>query len=1286
MKIRYQDFLNVSRIHWPQLTLILLSVFLCILNYTPGAFLSGWDTLHPEFNFQLNFQRVLFGVFRPEQGLGAIAAHSHMADLPRMALMWLVNSLVPLSFLRFLPVFLMLILGPLGMFYLVRLILKQLPETQGQTLATFAAFIAGLWYLCNLGTVQQFVVPFEMFVFEYGFLPWLFFFAIAFLTQETAKKRKGSLFLFALISFFASPMAYASTLWYMYFGFLCLFLLLHSLPLLKKRDFKLPKRSLILILVTLLVNMYWLLPNIYFLLTQSATIQNANINKLFSDQAFLYNKEFGKAPDIMLLKSFFFDWSIFNGRDFEPLLKPWSTYLQNPLILAIGFLTAGIAIVGLVGSFWKKYPLRFSLLGLLFFLLIFLFNDNPPTSILFHLIEKTVPILEEALRFPHNKVQVLYMLIFAIYLGLGTHLSLTILSSLLQKIGRFLPAAFTTIFSFLLLTFFAPAFTGELISPYMRITIPSSYFSLFEWMNAQKGEGRAAVFPIHSFWGWEYHNWQQNSPSFQGAGFLWFGMKQPLLHRDFDRWSPYNEQAYREFAGAVYAKNPVLLTTVAKKYNTQYFILDSSIIAPDEVRSVLYLPVIEKLLNNKTYFVKKASFGNFLSVYEVKSTDPEPVGLLSEAHSVSPSVMVLQKDAAFGKFGHYISYSNPKKPADALFPFRSVIDNQGKIPPSLFSITQDGILIKPVTRENSLPPAGTLSYMDVAAEIPATITLQEDGNTLLLSLYPLIPFQSNSTQATPLRIETALPKEEELVLSVNQKDTFSIGTDLTQNALAIGSSSFSTAKENKITLYAGAPEVTQTVDVTSKTFSLRPCEALDAGQVFGVGEKEQNAFNLFTKNTPVCLVLPLSQLFPSPQAATELLLTSEVTFSHEDKTGGNDNATICVADTKNGSCIHYLSRTTTGSNSSSYHHQFFTGISKNELQTLGLRIALESPSPDSLTKATFARLTFSLTKPTETIIIPPSLILDSIEPALKTARVQPGVLIPYSGDKQLSQDLTTFPKASGLCQENPLVITGKTKRRVITTENTYIRYESENIPQCDHFSYLNNPHNIAHLLLITSRNVEGLPLTICVTNRTSKRCDAYARTTKSKTFITDAFLVPPTDSAQDGYDININNLGVRETPAVNDLASIQLIPFPLDWLSSLSTRGSNQKSTLTDLPSTKLNQHKYLIKLPENLKPDSILTFNASYNSGWIAYKIVNGKLQIANRLKATFPFFFSEKLNEHVLVDNWANGWALSPGANGQESQSIIILFWPQYLFYLGLVTTASTLLFFFVRKRQIS
>jgi len=108
-----------SRFFFP-LLIILIAGLLAWQNYTPGTILSGWDTLHPEFNFGLAFERAIFGVWRPEQGVGALAIHSHMSDLPRIVFLWLSSFVLPVNFLRYFYFFTTLALGPLGVYFFVK--------------------------------------------------------------------------------------------------------------------------------------------------------------------------------------------------------------------------------------------------------------------------------------------------------------------------------------------------------------------------------------------------------------------------------------------------------------------------------------------------------------------------------------------------------------------------------------------------------------------------------------------------------------------------------------------------------------------------------------------------------------------------------------------------------------------------------------------------------------------------------------------------------------------------------------------------------------------------------------------------------------------------------------------------------------------------------------------------------------------------------------------------------------------------------------------------------------
>jgi hypothetical protein len=94
-----------------------------------------------------------------------------------------------------------------------------------------------------LGTVQHFYVVFEMFAVQYAALGWLFGLAVEYLERP----KKKILLLFALVSWLASPMAYAPTLWYAYVAGLGLFCLSY---LLLRRSKAIFVRALLLAAIT----------------------------------------------------------------------------------------------------------------------------------------------------------------------------------------------------------------------------------------------------------------------------------------------------------------------------------------------------------------------------------------------------------------------------------------------------------------------------------------------------------------------------------------------------------------------------------------------------------------------------------------------------------------------------------------------------------------------------------------------------------------------------------------------------------------------------------------------------------------------------------------------------------------------------------------------------------------------------------------------------------------------------------------------------------------------------
>lgn len=546
--------------------LVLLTSFISYQSYTQGTFLSGWDTLHPEFDFNLNFQRMISGVWRQEQGLGAVAAHTHMADLPRVVLLWLLHFFLPVSTLRYSYIFLCLILGPLGMYYFIRCLLAR---SNFHNFVNITAFVTGLYYLLNFSTIQQFYVPFEMFPTQYAALPWILLFSAKFYIGGHERK---SLLFFVIATLLGTPQAYAAHLWYPFFAAYCLwlfFLVIHDRFTLKSI-----KKSLILIMLTLAINSFWLMPNIYYIATQSSIPKASKQNRMSSQEYQLKNRENGYLADVALVKGFYFSWSgyDFNLKKSVPLMPEWVEHINKPYIKLIGFVLFVFSMFGFIISVIRKRKLFASLFPFLLFPFVLLMNHTPPFETLFNMLNR-FPLFEEALRFVFTKMSILLIFGYCIYFAFFVIVAQNFIRTKLHKL--------LVLFSYgaiviALMFYVLPIFYGGLISQKMKIMIPREYFELWNYMKTQK-DGVVLPLPVYSYSGWQYYNF-----GYQGAGFIWFGLKQPILDRDFDRWNNKNEQAYNEFHNAIYSQNALQLSAVMQKYNIQYILWDQNILSPEE--------------------------------------------------------------------------------------------------------------------------------------------------------------------------------------------------------------------------------------------------------------------------------------------------------------------------------------------------------------------------------------------------------------------------------------------------------------------------------------------------------------------------------------------------------------------------------------------------------------------------------------------------------------------------------------------------------------------------------
>ena len=573
-----------SKVFYPLLILILVG-FLAWKNFTPGTFLSGWDTLHPEFNFSLYFNRAFYGAWQEHQGIGAPAAQAHASELTRLPVVYLLSLVLPENLVRYSFFFLTWALGALGAYFLARQILSE----HSNKYVNWASFLGAVFYLLNLATLQQYFDPLEMFAVHFAALPWLILLAAKYL-RDAGKK---NLIWFSVATLLSSSMAATATLFYFYLVGFSLFVLGVSLL---NRNVNFLKRGILLVILTVALNLFWLAPNVYYVIQESGTVENSKISQTFSDEAYLQSRAFGDIQSLGILKNFPFNWREydFSTNSFEDLMRVWDAHLAKLGVFEIGYGTIVFALFGIAVALARKSKFALALLPILA-LSSFLWLYGIP---------KELSLLREALRFPFTKVSIMLTIALSVFLAFSSQF-------LMQLFGKIkLGFVFVILGTCALIYFMLPAFQGNFIDPAMKVKIPDEYFQMFKWFEAQDSSGRVAKLPLQTFWDWNYYSW-----GYQGGGFTWFGIPQPTLDREFDRWGLYNEDFYFQASSALYGNDPEEFILALKKYQVKYLLLDESIINAGGSSDLLFIPQIKDMISKSGSIHEAAKFG-FLTIYE----------------------------------------------------------------------------------------------------------------------------------------------------------------------------------------------------------------------------------------------------------------------------------------------------------------------------------------------------------------------------------------------------------------------------------------------------------------------------------------------------------------------------------------------------------------------------------------------------------------------------------------------------------------------------------------------
>jgi hypothetical protein len=675
---------NILKRFWPIGFLGLLVLSIAVTNYTPGTWLSGWDNLHPEFNFGLNIKRSVFAVWQEYQGLGLLGGMGHAADLPRQLFLGILSFAISQQFLRYGYHFCMLFAGVIGIYFLSYKFI--LSKTEGK-IRVLGSLLSSVFYLLNLGTVQYFFVPFEPYSTFWGMLPWEIFGLLLYLNAP----KKKNLLILSVINVIALPQGYVQTIFLVYIICVLVFIALH---LVKERTKQSVQNAVKVVLLIVLINAYWVLPSAYFLRNNFSVNRNASQNILATDKFFFMNKKRGTVQDFIFLKEFYYDFVNYDytNANFDYMMKEWRNQFSKSSVLVI---TSGFFILVVFGLFRKnKYGNELTLLFLLS--CIFFLSDTSFFNSI-NILLRQFSINDQLFRNPFTKFIVPTALTFSLLFGISV-------SYLLNSLDRFVSTsgskvAFFSIFSLFVYSFL-PVWKGNYIYKNMRLTIPAEYFQLFEYLNKSEDKGRIANFPQSNIWGWVYYKW-----GLIGSGFPWYSVEQPILDRAFDVWSPQNENYYWEITQALYSEDLIKLENVLNKYQVKWIVLDKNIFSYAAYRSLDNEKFQEMLSKLASVHMERRYGDIFLYKFNGKNIISNFIYLTDSLSNIEPSYDWNNSDQAYQEYGDYMTLdqrskikdqnrnekliTNNLQPTTVYYPFRSLFTGR-KQDELEFNVTEKG--------------------------------------------------------------------------------------------------------------------------------------------------------------------------------------------------------------------------------------------------------------------------------------------------------------------------------------------------------------------------------------------------------------------------------------------------------------------------------------------------------------------------------------------------------------------------------------------------------------------
>ncbi len=228
--------------------------------------------------------------------------------------------------------------------------------------------------------------------------------------------------------------------------------------------------------------------------------------------------------------------------------------------------------------------------------------------------------------------------------------------------------------------------------------------------------------------------------------------------------------------------------------------------------------------------------------------------------------------------------------------------------------------------------------------------------------------------------------------------------------------------------------------------------------------------------------------------------------------------------------------------------------------------------------------------------------------------------LPFNTNKYSLFSSADTSLLQGATQERSLAVSFQ-KNSYVTIDTTGAKPEQcQKLTVCVAYSLPDIAHDQAYIVKIHNENIAGQRLFFYAQNITTGSTVIEDRLSADVQY----FILPSGNHFSKGYTFGFQNDSHVGLESENALISIRVYHLPLEQLKALYFAPAGKDGTST-------------------------FVYNQAYDSGWKAY--LNG-----------------QELENHVKVNNWANGWVIPSGTKG----NVRVFFWPQLLEYVGFAAIA--------------